>query len=167
MAAGQFRIFSIAPGTSSSGSLAIFAAIRRASSLVSSLAASSRGALAAIPLGRPQATQALREVAPTAGFAGPIVYPNTKRVQVSHKECGAASGVSQRSTNASPLSTIGRKRMAKTLASLPPHNNLEYKARLHGSHCHQPHDKHQPSIEPHRSNWLLDRVGPLRNRGNP
>src|SRR5215467_3677986 len=69
-----------------------------------------------------------------------------------------------RPVNASPLSTIGRKRMAKTLASSPPHNNLEYKARLHGSHCHQPHDKHQPSIEPHRSNWLLDRVGPLRNR---
>jgi len=72
-----------------------------------------------------------------------------------------------RPVNASPLSTIGRKRMAKTLGSSPPHNNLGHKARLHGSHCHQPHDKHQPSTEPHRSNWLLDRVDPLRNRGNP
>src|SRR5262249_11396916 len=69
--------------------------------------------------------------------------------------------------SASPLSTIGRKRMAKTLASSPPHNNLGHKARLHGSHCHQPHDKHQPSIDPNGSNGLLDRVAPRRNRRNP
>ena len=71
-----------------------------------------------------------------------------------------------RPVKTSPLSTIGRKRMAKTLGSSPPHNNLAHKARLHGSHCHQRHDMHQRGIEPHRSNWLLDRVGPLQLGAN-
>ena len=81
-------------------------------------------------------------------------HPNALKLLMSASEgkTDADSHYGNHAQIASPLSTIGRKRMAKTLGSSPPHNNLAHKARLHGSHCHQRHDMHQRGIEPHTSN---------------